>query len=220
MLGLPALVAAVLLAHREALRLRTRRPALAGLPLVALMLGHGAQPVDHRPADHDRGDLMMHATLLDLADRFDRLDRRTIGLLRRWSPLALRLALGVVFVWFGALKVLGVTPVAELVARTVYWVDPGWLVPVLGLGEVIIGTGLIVGRGLRLVLALFALQMAGTFLVLVVQPDVAFQRGNPLLLTVEGEFVVKNLVLLAAGMAVGARVEARSRPAAGEEAGG
>ncbi|MGH2355328.1 MAG: DoxX family membrane protein [Candidatus Limnocylindria bacterium] len=156
----------------------------------------------------------MSTTISTLTDRFDQLDRRTILLLRRWSPLALRLALGVVFVWFGALKALGVTPVAELVARTVYWVDPAWLVPVLGVAEVGIGVGLIVGRGLRVVLALFALQMAGTFLVLVVLPEVAFQRGNPFLLTVEGEFVVKNLVLLAAGMAVGAQVEARSRSAA------
>ena len=154
----------------------------------------------------------MTPTIATLTERFDRLDRRTIALLRRWSPLALRLALGVVFVWFGALKVFGVTPVAELVARTVYWVDPAWLVPVLGAAEVVIGFGLIVGRGLRVVLALFGLQMAGTFLVLVVQPEVAFQGGSPLLLTVEGEFVVKNLVLLAAGMAVGAQVEARSRP--------
>lgn len=53
-------------------------------------------------------------------------------------------------------------------------------------------------------LAIFALQMAGTFLVLVLLPDVAFQDGNYLLLTVEGEFVVKNLVLLSAGMVVGA----------------
>ena len=146
-----------------------------------------------------------------LSETFDRLDRRIVELLRRWSPLALRLALGVVFVWFGALKVLGVTPVADLVARTVYWVDPAWLVPTLGAAEVAIGVGLITGRWLRPVLALFAAQMAGTFLVLVVQPEIAFQRGNPLLLTVEGEFVVKNLVLLAAGMAVGAQVEARSR---------
>jgi len=42
--------------------------------------------------------------------------------------------------------------------------------------------------------------------VLIVQPDIAFQRGNPLLLTVEGEFVVKNLVLLSAGMVVGSSV--------------
>ncbi len=39
------------------------------------------------------------------------------------------------------------------------------------------------------------------FLVL---PDVAFQDGNPLKLTVEGEFVVKNLVLLTAGLVVAA----------------
>lgn len=77
----------------------------------------------------------------------------------------------------------------------------------------VIGLGLIAGRGLRLVPGLFAAQMAGTFLVLVVQPEIAFQGGNPLLLTVEGEFAVKNLVLLAAGMAVGAQVEARLRPA-------
>lgn len=153
----------------------------------------------------------MQLTASQLSDTFHRLDRRIVEFLRRWSPLALRLALGVVFVWFGALKVVGMTPVADLVASTVYWVDAAWLVPALGVTEVIIGLGLIVGRWLRPVLALFAVQMAGTFLVLVVQPEVAFANGNPLLLTVEGEFVVKNLVLLAAGMAVGAQVEASAR---------
>lgn len=150
-----------------------------------------------------------------LSHVLDQVDGRIVELLRRWSPLALRLTLGVVFVWFGALKVGGATPVADLVARTVYWVDAAWLVPALGVAEVVIGLGLITGRWLRAVLAVFALQMAGTFLVLVVQPEVAFDGGNPLLLTVEGEFVVKNLVLLAAGMAVGAHVEARVR--AGED---
>ena len=48
--------------------------------------------------------------------------------------------------------------------------------------------------------------MVGTFLVLIFQPEVAFRAGNPLLLTVEGEFVVKNLVLLTAGMVIGATV--------------
>jgi uncharacterized membrane protein YkgB len=58
------------------------------------------------------------------------------------------------------------------------------------------------------VLVLFALQMIGTFLVLITQPDVAFQHGNPLLLTTEGEFVVKNLVLLSAGLMIGSRLQA------------
>ena len=62
---------------------------------------------------------------------------------------------------------------------------------------------------LRSVLALFSLQMVGTFLVLVLLPEISFQDGNPLLLTVEGEFVIKNLVLLSAGMVVGATVRRR-----------
>lgn len=115
------------------------------------------------------------------------------------------------FLWFGFLKIFDVSPVSDLVSRTVYWVDPGWFVPFLGVIEVVIGLGLLIGRGLRLVLALFAAQMLGTFLVLVVLPEVAFREGNPLLLTTEGEFVVKNLVLLSAGLAVGAQVR-RPRP--------
>jgi uncharacterized membrane protein YkgB len=136
-------------------------------------------------------------------------DRAVTGFLRRWSVPALRISLGIVFVWFGLLKVFGVTPVTDLVGDTVYWVDPAWFVPVLGVAETAIGIALILGRLLRPALAAMAAQLLGTFLVLVVLPDVAFQDGNPLLVTVEGEFVVKNLVLLTAGMVVGATVTAR-----------
>lgn len=139
-------------------------------------------------------------------------DRRVIAFLRRWSIPALRVSLGVVFVWFGLLKVLDVTPVTDLVANTVYWVDPDWFVPLLGWVEVAIGAGLLVGRALRVVLGVFVLQLAGTFLVLVIQPDVAFQDGNVFKLTTEGEFVVKNLVLITAGMVVGATVRTRRSP--------
>jgi hypothetical protein len=57
---------------------------------------------------------------------------------------------------------------------------------------------------------MFWAQMAGTFLVLIVHPSLSFQEGNPLLLTVEGEFVIKNLVLMAAGLVVGSQAR---RPA-------
>jgi uncharacterized membrane protein YkgB len=136
----------------------------------------------------------------------ERIDDTVVRFLRRWSIVVLRVSVAVVFIWFGALKVFDVTPVADLVGDTVYWVDPDWFVPLLGVFEIAVGMGLLVRRYLRTVLGLFALQMVGTFLVLVVQPEVAFQDGNPLLLTVEGEFVVKNLVLLSAGMVVGATV--------------
>jgi putative oxidoreductase len=142
--------------------------------------------------------------------RLERIDSKVLALLERIALPMLRLSLGVVFFWFGILKIAGQTPVAELVADTVFWLDPDWFVPALGVLEVLVGLGLLVGRGLRGVLALFVLQMIGTFLVLVVQPDVAFQNGNPLMLTTEGEFVVKNLVLLSAGLMIGSRLKALS----------
>ena len=138
-----------------------------------------------------------------------RVDEVLIPFLRRWSTPALRVSLAVVFIWFGALKIVGLSPVVELVASTVYWVDPDWFVPALGVIEVLVGVGLAVGRALRLVLLVLALQMTGTFLVFVILPDVAFQGGNPFNLTVTGEFVIKNLVLLAAAMSVGASLESR-----------
>ena len=115
--------------------------------------------------------------------------------------------LAVVFIWFGALKVFGVSPVVDLVASTVYWVDPDWFVPALGVIEVLVGVGLAARFGLRLVLLVLALQMLGTFLVFVLLPELTFQDGNPLQLTIEGEFVLKNLVLLASAMVVGASID-------------
>ena len=141
----------------------------------------------------------------------DRLDDSITAFLRRWSVTLLRVSIAVVFVWFGALKVFGVTPVTDLVANTVYWVDSDWFVPVLGLFEITVGLLLLARRALRVTLGLFAAQMAGTFMVMIVQPEVAFQDGNPLLLTVEGEFVIKNLVLLTAGMVVGTTVRRRGQ---------
>jgi len=105
------------------------------------------------------------------------------------------------------LKIVGVSPVRDLVAHTVYWVSPEFFVPFLGVWEVAVGLGLLFAVAMRLTLLLFWLQLAGTFLVLVLRPDIAFQQGtNPLLLTTEGEFVIKNLVLISAGLVVGGTV--------------
>ena len=57
---------------------------------------------------------------------------------------------------------------------------------------------------------MFVAQMVGTFLTFFVLPEVTFRDGNLLLLTVEGEFVVKNLVLISAAMVVGTTIRRRS----------
>jgi putative oxidoreductase len=140
----------------------------------------------------------------------DRVDLVIIPFLRRSAVPLLRVSLGVVFVWFGMLKILDVSPVADLVANTVYWFDPETFVTVLGVFEVTVGVLLLLGRALRLTLLLFVLQMVGTFLTFVILPGVTFRDGNPFLLTVEGEFVVKNLVLISAALVVGTTVRRRA----------
>jgi len=139
-------------------------------------------------------------------DWWDRLDARMIAFMSSAGTSLLRVCLGIVFAWFGALKVAGRSPVEALVAQTVSWVAPDVFLPLLGIWEIAVGLGLLFRMALRTTLFLFWLQMAGTFLVLVLRPDLAFQQGNPLLLTTEGEFVVKNLVLIAAGIVVGSTV--------------
>jgi putative oxidoreductase len=151
------------------------------------------------PSPAERAERLWH--------RVQGFDKKVLAVLERAALPLLRMSLGLVFVWFGLLKVIGQTPVAELVANTAYWLDPTWLVPLLGAFEVVVGVVLLLARALRLVLALFALQMLGTLLVLIIQPEVAFQHSNPLLLTTEGEFVVKNLVLLSAGLMIGSRLK-------------
>lgn len=118
----------------------------------------------------------------------------------RASVPALRVSLGVVFVWFGMLKIAQVTPIADLVGATVPFLPAEILVPGLGAFEVLLGITLLVGRMIRVACLLLIGHLAGTMLVLVMAPTVAFQNGNPLLLTLTGEFVVKNLVLIAAGL--------------------
>jgi len=69
----------------------------------------------------------------------DRLDEKAIWLMSRYGILALRISLGVIFVWFGVLKVIGDSPVYDLVASTVYLVPPEFFVPFLGFWEIAVG---------------------------------------------------------------------------------
>lgn len=142
----------------------------------------------------------------DVRKKAEHADARLRPFLARIGVPLLRISLGVVFLWFGVLKILDVSPVSGLVAKTIYWFDPDVVVPALGAVEVFVGLCLLAGRLMRIALPLLVLQMAGTFLVLILLPDVAFRDGNPLLLTVEGEFVVKNLVLFSAALVIGSRL--------------
>jgi uncharacterized membrane protein YkgB len=137
--------------------------------------------------------------------RFDRIDHVISSLMAKYGIRLLRYSLGVIFLWFGALKPFDLSPAQELVANTVYFVNPDWFIPVLGWWEVAIGVGLLFRPLIRPAIGLLFLQMPGTFLPLVLLPEVCFTTF-PFGLTLEGQYIIKNLILISAALVVGGTV--------------
>ena len=141
---------------------------------------------------------------------FDEIDRSISTFMRRWGIRALRISLGIIFIWFGVLKPLGLSPVEPLVLATVRWLplfDGQLWVIIIGWWEVAIGVTFLFRTTIRLAIALLALQMAGTFMPLVLLPAVTFQAGHlPYGPTMEGQYIIKNLLIISAALVVGGTV--------------
>ncbi len=129
-------------------------------------------------------------------------DQAIVKVMHKYGFVLLRYSLAVIFIWFGTLKPLGMSPAATLVENTVYWFSPEWFVPLLGWWEAAIGLFLLFPITIRIALLLLFIQMSGTFLPLVLLPDVTFSHF-PFGLTLEGQYIIKNLVLISAAITVG-----------------
>ena len=136
---------------------------------------------------------------------YDRVDRRIISFMRRYGLRFLRYSLALIFIWFGILKPLGLSPAHDMVIKTVYWFDPAWFYPLLGWWEVLIGVCLLFKPLIRFGIFLMALQMAGTFLPMILLPEIVYTK-IPWGLTLEGQYIVKNLVLIGAALVIGSHV--------------
>lgn len=121
----------------------------------------------------------------------------------------LRVSLGVVYLWFGGLKLVRMSPVTDLVrdAYPLFATLPVYLG--LGLFEVVLGVVLLTGAWTRHAAAAAVLHLLATFGLLVASPRTIFQPWFPFL-TMEGEFVMKNLVLLATAAALWSLTAVRS----------
>ena len=148
---------------------------------------------------------------MNISKQFDSLDGRITAWMARHGVTLTRLALGLVFLWFGAIKfVPGWSPAADLAVRTIDrltfgMVGPETALPVLAAWESAIGLGLLTGKLLRATLFLLFVQMLGTLTPLVIFPSETFV-AFPYAPTLEGQYIVKNLVLVTAGIVVGATV--------------
>ena len=144
-------------------------------------------------------------------NRFQKADQAIARWMAANGLLLLRLSIGLVFFWFGFLKFFeGLSPAEDIATRTIRAITFGWvpdkvIITGLALWEVLIGIGLLLKIYLRETLLLLYLQMIGTFLPLFLFPEEVF-HVFPYSFTLEGQYIVKNLVLLSAGIVLGATV--------------
>lgn len=142
------------------------------------------------------------------------LDRSIAHKMQQLSDPALRLSLAVIFIWFGILKPFGLSAAIPLVEATVAWLpifEASTWVDIIGWWEVSIGLAFLFKKTTRFAIALLFLQMTGTFLPLFFLPQVTFQDGLPWLPTMEGQYILKNLMIIAAALVLGGRLRKQSK---------
>lgn len=140
----------------------------------------------------------------------DRFDERVVRWMIRWGHFLHRDTLGLLFLWFGTLKVLGYKSATSLIAHTVYFGTPEVTVMVLGAWEAVIGLCLLVRPLIRVALLLLAIRLPGTIAALFVKADVCW--AHPLVPTPEGQYLIKDAILFSAALVIGATVRVERVP--------
>lgn len=120
----------------------------------------------------------------------------------------LRISVGMVFLWFGFLKFFGNTSAAaSIAARTISWLTTDMIpsvtaMPILAALECLIGIGILTKKYMQFVIPLLYFQMAGTLLPLFIFPGETWEI-IPLVPTLEGQYIIKNAILISAGIVLG-----------------
>ncbi len=142
---------------------------------------------------------------------FRNIDFRITSWMARHGVLILRLSVGFIFLWYAILKFFPNVSSAENIAsatidRLTYgFVNGRIAMLMLAVWETMIGLGLLFGKFLRETLLLLFLQMIGTLTPLILFPDTTFVIF-PIVPAIEGQYIIKNLVLISAGIVIGATV--------------
>ncbi len=139
------------------------------------------------------------------------IDKKITSFMNQWGENCLRISFGIIFIWFGILKPLGLSAAAPLVLRTVDWMPflsaQQWL-SVIGYWEVLIGLFFLFKKTTRIAILLLFLQMGGTFLPLFILPEITFQKGGiPFLPTMEGQYIIKNLMIISGALVIGGNLK-------------
>lgn len=122
-------------------------------------------------------------------------------------PLA-RFSIFLVYFWFGALKVVDASPASPLVQalfeKTIPFMDFGLFLILFGLFECLIGIMFLVKKFDTVAIPLFFFHMVTTTMPLFMVPGIWTSFLVP---TLEGQYIVKNLLLVTAVVLIGSRIE-------------
>lgn len=108
----------------------------------------------------------------------------------------LRISLGIIFVWFGILKVFNSSPVTPLI-NAVSPISFPLEIPLIGIFEVLLGASFLSNKFTKISSIVMCIYLLGVSVL--VFTGKGFAPWFPLL-TIEGEFALKNLVLIAGGL--------------------
>ncbi len=138
----------------------------------------------------------------------EKVDSRLIHFFRKIFIPSARIGLFIVFFWFGFLKVLGLSPASGVVQRlfenTVPFMDFSVFLVLFGLFECLIGALFLIKGLERLVIPLLFIHMITTFGPLILLPEETWQQF--MVPTLEGQYIIKNVVLIAAAIGIAAHL--------------
>ncbi len=118
------------------------------------------------------------------------------------------IALFIIFVWFGALKLFGLSPAGPLVTdlfnqtlgAVLPFMSADMFIVILGGVEVLIGVLFIIPRFERVAIALLIPHMITTIMPLILLPSVTWSGFfSP---TLEGQYIIKNIIIIALAASV------------------
>lgn len=138
---------------------------------------------------------------MSITQKYLRAEKKLSHAISHFAPHLLFAIYGIIYIWFGVLKIVGISPAEELVQKATQWIFAHEFVVVLGFWEALLGLFLFIPCMRRLGLLLLFLQFPGTFMPLFTNPEDCF-TVIPFGLTLEGQYIFKNLILICGGISM------------------
>ncbi len=144
---------------------------------------------------------------MSLPSRLNKVETEIIDWMAVNGIKLLRISIGIIFFWFGFQKFFpGISSAEDIATRTIDVLSFGlvkapYSMPILAIWESLIGLGFIFAKYLKATIILLYAQMAGTIFPLFVFPEETFYM-IPLVPTIEGQYILKNIIIITAAMVI------------------